>query len=505
MARPPSRLRRRPGPGPLRPRQLDRSVVPAARGRGSRRRPRLARGRAGDQRRDARPAAGRPRCRSAFTGAWPARARPRRRRWSHGSPPSFLAGMAGEANRSRRLGDVGANAPDRLALGRPRGACRTCCSCSMPSPAGSRPGSSRSRARELRRGFRRLARPVDRDLGDIEPFGFADGISQPVIDWERTLRRRQLSGSTTATCSALGRVPARLSERVRQYTDRPLLDRCAIPGRRPAAGRGGRTGATSAATAAISCCASCSRTCAASGSISTAGGLATPASASGWPSAMVGRTRDGRAAGAAGRRAIEGVGTSGDQVARQRLHLRRRSDGDALPDRRAHPPRQPAHRRPAGRHVRASGGAPAHARLRAPTAFRDDLVASARFHRLLRRGRDYGTPSRPRRRSRAGRRDEQRGLHFICLGRQHRAPVRVRAERLDGRHQVRRPRRTRRDPLLRQARPLAGRRRDRWLHHARAGRPGPNGSTGLPQFVTVRGGAYFFLPGIRALRFIAGA
>jgi hypothetical protein len=25
----------------------------------------------------------------------------------------------------------------------------------------------------------------------------------------------------------------------------------------------------------------------------------------------------------------------------------------------------------------------------------------------------------------------------------------------------------------------------------------------LPQFVTVRGGAYFFLPGIRTLRFIA--
>ena len=29
--------------------------------------------------------------------------------------------------------------------------------------------------------------------------------------------------------------------------------------------------------------------------------------------------------------------------------------------------------------------------------------------------------------------------------------------------------------------------------------------TGLPQFVTVRGGAYFFLPGLRALRYIAGA
>ena len=28
--------------------------------------------------------------------------------------------------------------------------------------------------------------------------------------------------------------------------------------------------------------------------------------------------------------------------------------------------------------------------------------------------------------------------------------------------------------------------------------------TGLPPFVTVKGGAYFFLPGLRALRFLAG-
>jgi hypothetical protein len=32
----------------------------------------------------------------------------------------------------------------------------------------------------------------------------------------------------------------------------------------------------------------------------------------------------------------------------------------------------------------------------------------------------------------------------------------------------------------------------------------PTRVSGLPQFVTVRGGAYFFLPGIRALRYIAG-
>jgi hypothetical protein len=38
--------------------------------------------------------------------------------------------------------------------------------------------------------------------------------------------------------------------------------------------------------------------------------------------------------------------------------------------------------------------------------------------------------------------------------------------------------------------------------------PQPNGISrrvdGLPTFITVRGGAYFFLPGMRALRYFSG-
>ena len=33
----------------------------------------------------------------------------------------------------------------------------------------------------------------------------------------------------------------------------------------------------------------------------------------------------------------------------------------------------------------------------------------------------------------------------------------------------------------------------------------PKADRGLPAFTTIRGGAYFFLPGIRALRFLAGS
>ena len=41
------------------------------------------------------------------------------------------------------------------------------------------------------------------------------------------------------------------------------------------------------------------------------------------------------------------------------------------------------------------------------------------------------------------------------------------------------------------------------------GLPQPNGVVrrlaAMPQFVTVAGGGYFFLPGVRALRYLAGA
>ena len=33
----------------------------------------------------------------------------------------------------------------------------------------------------------------------------------------------------------------------------------------------------------------------------------------------------------------------------------------------------------------------------------------------------------------------------------------------------------------------------------------PRRVDGLPRFVTVRGGAYFFMPGLRALRYLAGS
>ncbi|HZW76552.1 MAG TPA: hypothetical protein VFF43_23570, partial [Caldimonas sp.] len=136
-------------------------------------------------------------------------------------------------------------------------------------------------------------------------------------------------------------------------------------------------------------------------------------------------------------------------------------------------------------------------------ALAQDLVASTRFHRLLRRGREYG-PGVPIEQALAGTSNgNDPGLHFICLG----ANIARQFEFVQnawamGVHF---------DGVANESDPLLG---------IRA--PGVDGAptdgfslpradgpderiAALPQFVTVVGGAYFFLPGVRALRWLAGA
>ena len=51
-----------------------------------------------------------------------------------------------------------------------------------------------------------------------------------------------------------------------------------------------------------------------------------------------------------------------------------------------------------------------------PKGFRDDLMSSVRFHRILRRGREYGPELSPADAlAPAPPNDPERGLHFICL------------------------------------------------------------------------------------------
>jgi deferrochelatase/peroxidase EfeB len=121
---------------------------------------------------------------------------------------------------------------------------------------------------------------------------------------------------------------------------------------------------------------------------------------------------------------------------------------------------------------------------------RADTIASSRFHRLARRGRKYGAP------------DGSVGLHFICLN----ANLARQFEFVQGAWLASAKfggLSAEQDPLLGSRAPFPpGQATDEFRQ------PKPAGPcealTGLPQFIRVRGGAYFFMPGLRALQYLAG-
>jgi len=129
-----------------------------------------------------------------------------------------------------------------------------------------------------------------------------------------------------------------------------------------------------------------------------------------------------------------------------------------------------------------------------PAPGSDRSVAVGKRHRLLRRGRQYGSFLPVEELLSPGVspewRDEPRGLHFICLvanlARQFEFVQHtwLNNPRFAGLHDS--P-----DPLLSEG------------HFTVPADPVRERYTGLPRFVDVRGGAYFFLPGIRAVRYLA--
>jgi deferrochelatase/peroxidase EfeB len=137
----------------------------------------------------------------------------------------------------------------------------------------------------------------------------------------------------------------------------------------------------------------------------------------------------------------------------------------------------------------------------------DDAIASARFHRILRRGREYGRKLEKAAAIDPATPNPQAGLHFLCLNSniarqfefvQGAWIASAKFAGLSGEQ----------DPLLgnRQSFPAgpvaaAPQRTDSFTRpsaepHCRVAR-------NIPRFVQVRGGAYFFLPGLAALKWIA--
>jgi len=408
----------------------------------------------------------------------------------------FITGMANNANRARRLGDVGSNDPSRWRWG--VGARVPHVLVLLYALPGRLAAFQSAIEAQCGAGFERMDCLTTSNLDGIEPFGFTDGISQPLVDWQRERVAKDAERRDYSNLSCLGEYLLGYPNEYGGYTDRPLLDPALAGTRLPRAEDApdradlGRNGSylvmRQLRQDVLGFWQFVDR---------QAGGDARRREM--LASAMVGRRRDGAPLVVPADETIEGGGPPGDLNA-----FTYRFDRDGL-------------RCPLGAHIRRSNprnadlppGAPGLVSWAKRTlgfdadALAHDLVASTRFHRLLRRGREYGTGVSPDQALGEASGSGDTGLHFICLG----ANIARQFEFVQNAWAMA----VRFDGLPSESDPLLGTRAPAADGTATDGfsMPRADGAaeriTGLPQFVTVLGGAYFFLPGIRALRFLATA
>jgi Dyp-type peroxidase family len=408
-----------------------------------------------------------------------------------GFSPEFTTGMGGDANLARRLGDVGANDPDLWQWGTGLRVPHVLLMLyALPGKLAAWQSAIEAQCAD---GFEALACLSSSDMGGVEPFGFVDGISQPQPDWERQRPVQDESRLTYTNLSCLGEFLLGYPNEYGGYTDRPLLD-----AQRDTLGLLPRAeDAPDQADVGRN------------GSYLVMRQLQQDVHGF-WKyvdhqSAGNGGLRDQLAAAMVGR-ALSGeplIGLSADAP-----------PGDLNAFSYGNDPR--GVRCPLGAHVRRAnprnadlppGSTGLLSRLVRMLGFnadarQRDLVASARFHRLLRRGREYGERI-PIAQALGGQSNgADPGLHFICLNaniaRQFEfvQAAWVNSLKFDGLT-------CENDPLIGQRAPAP----DGTCPSSRFSIQQPEGAdrllTGLPQFVTVLGGGYFFLPGIRALRYLA--
>ncbi len=404
-----------------------------------------------------------------------------------GFSAEFLGGMAGDPSRSRRLGDTGDSDPSAWRWGSGE---------AVPDAVlmlFARTGLSdlqRDCESALKGAFDILATLDTSYIGSHEQFGFADGLSQPNPDWEQRLEPARENTSYRVTV-ALGEFLLGYPNEYGQYTDRPLIagDAAADAALLPAADAPG------------------SRDLGLNGTYAVVRDLrqdvrafwrfvagAAPGANVGveqLAAAFVGRARDGTPLVAHTGQNAFGYGDDPEAL--------RCPFGAHV--RRANPRNEDYARKPQG----ALGAVLATLGF-GPRAPHEDLTSPVRFHRIVRRGREYGpelTPEDALAQANAPdpAGDPERGLRFLCLN----TSILRQFEFVQNAWLTN----TAFDGLSRESDPLLGTRL-----------PGPDGAatdgftlprrdalparvTAMPRFVTVQGGAYFFLPSLRALRYLA--
>jgi Dyp-type peroxidase family len=409
----------------------------------------------------------------------------------------FTTGMNGDENLSRRLGDTGSNHPRHWRWG----------GATMNTPhvllmIYTLPGELQGYLREtLTRDFT-AAFEVQHTLnsastGPEEPFGFADGISQPVIDWQQPVRDGPCERDAYDNRLAPGEVLLGYPNEYGLYTDRPLLHSAEVPASlvlptaidHPRLRDLGRNGSYLVLR-------QLAQDVPAFWRFVDEQSDSDAARREQLAAAMVGRQRDGTPL----------VPLSSEHTAGMAADNRFTFDNDPL-----------GLQCPVGAHIRRAnprtGDFPpgvdnALKRLLCKVGFdrkhaAQDLVAASRFHRILRRGRVYGSPLTPQQALRKiplKKAQEERGLIFVCLSANiERQFEFVQNAWIANSKFAGLP--TESDPLLGNREPLASGMATNSFSQPRAGEPAQC-TRGLPQFVTVRGGAYFFMPGLRALKFI---
>jgi Dyp-type peroxidase family len=425
-----------------------------------------------------------------------------------GFSAEFICGMTGEENRSRRLGDTEANSPKKWQWG---GSGKVPHAVVMLfAEAGQFEGWKQSIRGELwQAAFEEMECLPTSDMGGREPFGFIDGISQPDVDWDQT-RKVSINCDQLryGNLVCLGEFLLGYSNEYGRYTDRPLLNP-QEPGSEQLLEAGDQAGKKDLGL---------------NGTYLVIRQLqqdvrgfwqfldkVTGSNREGryrLAEAFVGRAfSDGASLVTLSKSSIPGVGSKGNDAKRQldidRNQFTYESDSAGT-------------RCPFGAHIRR--GNPRNADIPGDPkglishlfhllgfgnkGARADLIASSRFHRLLRRGREYGkklTPEEAVQPALPG--DPERGLHFVAVN----ANIERQFEFVQNAWMMR----TKFDGLTEESDPLLGNR------EAVLGCPFTNTFSlpqengvrrrvmDMPQFITVRGGAYFFLPSMRALKYLS--
>jgi deferrochelatase/peroxidase EfeB len=424
-----------------------------------------------------------------------------------GFSAEFRSGMAGDESRSRRLGDTGTNSPDQWVWGRNNNVPHA--AVILFSEFGLLEEWKASiQGEKWAAAFDEIRCLPTTNMGGVEPFGFIDGISQPDLDWQQA-RKVSVNGDQLVygNMVSLGEFLLGYSNEYSRFTDRPLLgpqDRGSEellsaadnPEKKDLGLNGTYLVIRQLQQDVRGFWQFLDRS--AGGKREARYKLA---------EAFVGRTfSDGSPLVPLSAAPIPGVGTSqNSEKAKEDIERNQFTyDADAW-----------GTRCPYGAHIRR--GNPRNADIPGDPKglishlirilgfgnknIHDDLISSTRFHRILRRGREYGEKLSPEEALQPAPSNERpRGLHFVAVN----ANIERQFEFVQNAWMMR----TKFDGLTEESDPLMGNREAvRGCPFTNTfSLPRENGVrrriTDVPQFISVRGGAYFFLPSLRALKYL---